>query len=202
MKTSSLKIVRVLFPLLALGLLACQPPEPTDPTVGAAVARGEGRVPGTSQRKPSAPVTVDYEVIGTPSVGRPMEIQLSFSSSQADPPVYASYRVPEPAALSFVELPWDKMPVDMRRANGGSSGVQRLRLTPHREGRIYLNVVTEIETEMGSLSKSTSIPIDVSGPGEQIKSNQDRELPEPGVEVEVDSAGEAIISLPAEQNGD
>lgn len=198
---SGFKKLTILLPLFTFGVTGCQPPEPTDPTVDASASASERQAsPLPVQNKPSAPVTVEHEVLGRPTVGQPTEIELSFASSEADATVTASYRIADPAALSFVEMPRDKMPVAMQRANGGGKGLQRLWIRPHSEGRHYLNVLTEIETAAGSLSKSTSIPIDVAGLGAQLQNKQVQQMPE--AEPQVDSAGEAIISMPARRGGD
>jgi hypothetical protein len=63
-----------------------------------------------------------------------------------------------------------------------------VRVIPLREGRLYLNVAAEVETESGSFSSVTAVPIQV-GPAV-------RELQENGV-VTTDENGELIRTLPA-----
>lgn len=220
MKKPKLNLLMVILPLIALGLMACEPPEPTDPTVNPSNNKGESEaidgeaidseaieneatehelIELPAQAKPSAPVTVEYEVVGTPAVGEPTEIELSFASGEVDAAVSVSYRIENSAGLSFVEAPRDNMPVQMQRANGGSRGLHRLRIRPLSEGRQFLNVLTEIETEAGRLSKSTSIPIDVAAHGAQLQLQNKQVRETPGTEPQVDSAGEAVISMPAQE---
>lgn len=204
MNTVSVKqcMTSLVLSLLAVSLLGCEPPDPVDPTLDTATDKRGGDAapsrPAAVQGKPSAPVSVDYEIVGTPVVGEPTQIDLNFASSEAEALVYATYRIPDSSALTFVDVPGDKTPVEMQQVNGGSTGRHRLQVTPHSDGRHYVNVLAEIETELGSLTKSTSIPIEVASLGAQLQSKQSQQTRE--AEAQVDSSGEAIISMPATEN--
>lgn len=194
----------------ALGLLACNPPDPLDPKVETTVApKVEAKAEAkdaepaprnvTTQAKPSAPVQLDYEIADTPAVGRPTEIELTFRSSESGAPVRADFRIADPAALSFIELPPDAAPIAMEKWRGGSVGHYRLRVMPHRKGRHVINVLANIDTNIGQLSRSMAIAVDVPGNGAQEKQEPvSDQAPEP--EVRMDSNGEAIIPMPARES--
>jgi hypothetical protein len=64
-------------------------------------------------------------------------------------------------------------------------------VVPQREGRLYLNVSAEVETEGGTLLKSMAIPIQVGSAPRQQQTNG---------ELKPDADGEPVISMPAEEN--
>jgi len=138
--------------------------------------------------KPGGPVRFAYRVVGTPVVGQPVTIDLEVSSNVGDRPVTLTYRNPDKTALSFPESQAASVPLvlDDERAIA-----QQVTIIPMREGRLYLNVAAEIETETGSLSSVTAIPIEVGA--------KPREPEENGA-VTSDEDGELIRSLPAEES--
>jgi hypothetical protein len=67
---------------------------------------------------------------------------------------------------------------------------QQVIVVPQREGRLYLNVYAEVDTEEGTLLKSVAIPIQVGrAPRQPEASGEPRQSPD----------GETVISLPAEE---
>jgi hypothetical protein len=64
-------------------------------------------------------------------------------------------------------------------------------VVPQREGRLYLNVSAEVETEQGTLLKSMAIPIQVGSAPRELQTNG---------EVSQDADGEAIVSMPADED--
>ncbi|MEX1032417.1 MAG: hypothetical protein WDZ30_03580 [Cellvibrionaceae bacterium] len=183
-------------------LVACQESELTNPRVDVASATATdnhdlAELPSAIRGKPSAPISVEYVIEGTPVAGQTVELELTFTNSHDGSSIYVSYRSADADALSFVTTPAEKMPIIMHKENGRGKGKHRLRLVPRKEGRHYLNVLMELETEMGQLVKSTSIPIDVASLGAQLQNKPDRQTPQR--DVQVDSEGEAIISMPARE---
>lgn len=143
-----------------------------------------------SPGKPTAPISIDYEIIGTPVVGNPLSIDVNVSSTRGDVPIRLRYSILDADSLSFPEAQPEE--VALGRVSERQPAVRQVTVIPQREGRLYLNVTAEIETADGALIKSMAIPIQVgSGPGEREKNG----------EVTVDADGEAIISLPADEEG-
>jgi len=70
-------------------------------------------------------------------------------------------------------------------------GVQQVRVVPMREGRLYLNVSASVETENGSMSTVTAIPIQVG--------DATRTLSENG-ELQTDAEGNQIRVMPAKED--
>ena len=60
-------------------------------------------------------------------------------------------------------------------------------IIPLREGRLYLNVSASIETEEGTMSTVTAIPVQVGEGGREVEENGT---------LSTDENGEAIRSLP------
>jgi hypothetical protein len=71
------------------------------------------------------------------------------------------------------------------------SASRQVVVVPKREGRLYLNVSAEIETEEGSLIKAISIPVQVGAAREERGTNG---------ELKEDGNGDPVVSMPAEEN--
>lgn len=141
-----------------------------------------------SAGKPSAPVTIDYTVIGTPVIGQPVNINLEVTSSLGRRPVTLNYRINDARNLAFAQAQPQRValaaPADTGRA------AQQVTVIPQREGRLYLNVSAEVETDEGMLMKSMAIPIQVGKAPQQRGTNG---------ELREQANGEAVISMPAEE---
>ncbi|WP_348246283.1 hypothetical protein, partial [Salmonella enterica] len=59
--------------------------------------------PPSSPGKPTAPVTIDYDVIGVPIVGHPVNVDIAVSSTQGDAPVKLRWHVLDTGSMSFPE---------------------------------------------------------------------------------------------------
>ena len=140
--------------------------------------------------KPQGPVTISYRIIGTPIVGLAVSVDLQFASSLGTQPFRVSYRVNDPTAMQFPESQSLTVSVSPSGREGGSA--QQVTVIPLREGRIYLNVAAEFETDDGSRSTVTAIPIQV-GPAAP------RVILENGT-VMTDENGELIRTMPAKEN--
>lgn len=140
-----------------------------------------------SPGKPTAPISIDYNIIGTPIVGNPLSIDVSVSSTQGEAPVKLTYRVLDAASLTFPDAQPEE--IALGRVNERQPAVRQVTVVPQREGRLYLNVTAQIETEDGALIKSMAIPIQVGdAPAER----------EVNGEVVEDADGETVISMPAD----
>lgn len=136
------------------------------------------------------PVRIDYRVIGEPIVGQPVAVDLQIESSLGTQTLDLSYRVNDSTALSFPET--QAMAVALSPALGIDQrglAAQQVNVIPLREGRLFLNVAVSIETDTGSWSSVTAVPIQVG--------QAPRELLENGT-VTTDEDGELIRVLPAE----
>ena len=140
--------------------------------------------------KPQGPVTISYRVIGTPIVGQPVSLDLQFASSLGTQPFRVTYRVNDPTAMQLPESQSRTVSVSPTDSEGRSA--QQVTVIPLREGRLYLNVAAAFETESGSVSTVTAIPIQV-GPAAP------RVILENGT-VKTDENGELIRTLPAKEN--
>lgn len=149
--------------------------------------------PGPSNNhtvKPQGPVTISYRLIGTPIVGQTVALDLQFSSALGTQPFRVSYRVNDPTAMRFPES--QSLTVSVSPSGGEGRSAQQVTVIPLREGRIYLNVAAEFETDDGSRSTVTAIPIQV-GPAAP------RVILENGT-VKTDENDELIRTMPAKEN--
>ncbi|MEX2122712.1 MAG: hypothetical protein WD795_02385 [Woeseia sp.] len=143
----------------------------------------------TSPGKPSAPITIDYTVIGSPIVGQPVSINLEVSSSMRDRPITLNYRVNDARDMTFPQAQPQR--IALAAFGDAERAAQQITVVPQREGRLYLNVSAEVETEGGTLLKSMAIPIQVGDAPRQQQTNG---------ELKEDDQGEPVISMPAEEN--
>ncbi len=120
---------------------------------------------------------------------QPIAIDLRFISLVSDRPVNVTYRINDPTALRLAESQPESLSVGPAEDSGGRP--HQVTIIPLREGRLYLNVAASIETENGTLSTVTAIPIQVGEAPRSVQQN--------GV-AGTDENEEAIRSLPAQEN--
>ena len=140
-----------------------------------------------SPGKPSAPISIDYEVLGKAIVGLPVAINVTVRATQDTGPISVQYSINDASALVFQEGQ-----VERREYRGRSElDVQQVAVVPMREGRLYINISVEVQTPGGSMIKSMAIPIQVGNAPLQPQTNG---------EVKDAPDGETVISMPAQEN--
>jgi hypothetical protein len=172
---------------LALALAGCGGDPGTDP----ATAETPGKPPPEAARtvKPMGPVQISYRIVGTPIVGQPVAIDLEVRSVQGPQAVTLSYRINDATAMQFPEAQPAEVSIAARTDEGPSQ--QQVRVIPLREGRLYLNVSADVETESGTLSTVTAIPIQVGGTTSRI--------PQQNGSLTIDQDGEQIRVVQGER---
>ena len=149
----------------------------------AAVASGRANSPG----KPSAPISLDYEVLGKPIVGLPVAINVTVNAAQDVGAVSLQYSINDASSLRFQEGQVERLEI----ASLADNSMQQVTVVPQREGRLYVNISAEVQTPGGSMIKSMSIPIQVGSTPQQPQING---------ELKRGPGGEMVISMPAEEN--
>ena len=139
--------------------------------------------------KPQGPVTIAYKIIGTPVVGQPVAVDLKVKSTLGPQAITLSYRVNDSTAMQFSED--QALQVSIAPTNDQAPSLQQVRVIPMREGRLFLNVSATMQTEGGTISTVTAIPIQVGAAPREIQGNG---------EVMLDENGELIRSLPAKED--
>ena len=153
-------------------------------------ADDEATVPATG--KPTAPIDIRYRVIGTAIAGEPVNIELEVRSTLRNAPITLDYRINDPRELAFDEAQPRRVELRAMEVAGDATSARRqVTVIPQREGRVYLNVSATIETADGAMIRSIAIPVQVG---------RGRSEPEINGELQEDSDGEAVISMPAEEN--
>lgn len=179
--------------LAVLTIAACQAPdEGAGDAATATDSASESKPPRdveTSAGKPSAPIRIDYAVIGNAVVGQPVSINLEVSSTVRDTPIALNYRINDARNLRFPQAQPER--VSLGALGDGERAREQVTVVPQRDGRLYLNVSAEIETEGGTMLKSMAIPIQVGRAPSQQQANG---------ELTEDGDGEAVISMPAEES--
>ncbi len=137
---------------------------------------------------PGGPVKISHAVIGTPIVGQPLTIDLSFLSTRGTEPLVVKYRANDVTALDF---PTQQVQSATVMPDAESlTAAQQVTVIPQREGRIYLNVAVGVESDIGTSSTVMAIPIQVGeGP---------RAFEENGT-LETDADGNPIRVLPSRE---
>ena len=139
--------------------------------------------------KPTGPVTVDYRVIGQAVVGQPVAIDLEIRSAIGAKPVSLNYRINDSSAMEFA--PSQPKQAALVFADVWEPGTQQVMVVPRREGRLFLNVAAEVETDGGTISTVTAVPIQVGPAPEGAEENGT---------VTTDENGEQIRVLPADES--
>ena len=178
--------------LLAVALTACSNGDEAGAPVQVAVDTGAPEVtfePKGLAREPHtpfAPVRLEYKILGKPTVGQPVAIDLKIQSNMGPQAVNVNYRITDSSALVLGEA---QLPnVEVLPDPGESFSSQQVIVVPQREGRLYLNVACDVKTPDGLMSTVQAIPIQVGAGTRQLEEN--------GV-VTTDENGELIRSLPA-----
>ena len=182
------KMNRAIIPLLALSMLSACGDEAGEAPASDAVATKS--VPVTSHtEKVQGPVQIDYKIIGIPIVGQPVGIDLQVVSRIGPQEMTLSYRVNDSTAMQLAETQLDRVTLAATRDERPS--LQQVQVIPLREGRVFLNVSVSIETDDGTMSSVTAIPIQV---GAAVREPQDNG------ELLTDESGEQVRSLPAKED--
>ncbi len=182
----------ILAMVASAALAACNAPTETDAAsntletpVAKTAAASEQRSPG----KPSAPISIQYKILGTPVVGQPVAIEVDVSSALRGQPFQISYSVLDSDSMSFPASQPQRIEVSI--ADNERSAARQVTVVPLREGRLYLNVTAEIETDNGVVLKSIAVPIAVG---------QSAAAPDVNGELRNTAEGETVISMPAREN--
>jgi hypothetical protein len=141
-----------------------------------------------SAGKPTAPIAIDYTVVGTPIVGQPVSINLEVSSLLPGRALTLNYRINDARNLVFPQAQAQRVALGV--LGDSDRAAQQVIVVPQREGRLYLNVSAEVETEQGTLLKSIAIPIQVGSAPRELQTNG---------EVRQDADGDAIVSMPGDE---
>lgn len=142
----------------------------------------------TSPGKPSAPIDIEYEIMATPVVGIPLSINVRVASS-LDQPIILNYRINDTTGLLFSDA--QAQNVSLAPSVDGAFTTEQVTVIPQREGRLYLNVSAQIETEAGMMAKVMAIPIQVGSL---------RPAPVLNGELTSGDDGEALLSMPAKED--
>lgn len=175
--------------IAAIAIAACgaEPANTGSTTASKATGKfAEGNA--TSPGKPSAPITIDYEVLGNAIVGLPVSINVQVRGTRDDLGlVSVSYSINDRSALRFQEGQVERYDIlDVREARR-----EQLAVVPQREGRLYVNVSVEVETPGGTMIKSMAIPIQVGNAPESSRTDG---------ELKQGPDGELVQSMPAREN--
>ncbi len=139
-----------------------------------------------SPGKPLAPIDFEYELLGEPTVGQPLEIRIT-SNIQAELDVLnvalsGNERVQVPAAIARFR---------MARPASSEPMTRTISVTPLASGTMYLDVLLQADIRGRQQSRAVTIPIRV---GAQSQPSA------PNGTLSTDAQGQPIISLPADEN--
>jgi hypothetical protein len=152
------------------------------PTVDAGTKRSPG--------KPTAPISIEYDVVGKAVVGQPLGVNLRVSSKRPDQPVTMHYRINDSSAMVFPESQAQR--IELGSAADDSPRAQQVTVIPQREGRLFLNVSAEVQTENGTMFRSLAIPIQVGARSA---------APAVNGEIQTTPEGESVVSMPGSESG-
>lgn len=138
---------------------------------------------------PGAPAKIAHALVGTPVVGQPLQVDLSFESMAGAVTMVVDFRINDSTALIFPDQ-------QVRSATitpdaDSLIAMQQVTVIPQREGRLYLNVEVAIESDTGMSSTVMAIPIQVGeGPRAYVENGT----------LSTDARGNAIRVLPGSRD--
>ena len=153
----------------------------------AEIAARQGDSPG----KPVAPIDIDYEVLGEPRPGEPVEIELRLRSS-LEGPVTVQLQPREGLQMGASQAAEVRRET-LRPLDNASRepATERVVVVPSAEGRFYLTVLVSVTTAQGEHIRAVSIPVQVGDQPPTLQQNGELRTTE----------GETVRSLPAKQSG-
>ena len=144
------------------------------------------RVLEGSTAKPAPPISVDYQILGEPAVGRPLQIEVTTRSRATLSGVQLEIHAEERLAMSSVS------------PNRNISGSRReeatartMTVTPLAEGVLEISVLVRATLNGTSQARSIVIPIRV-GSADETGSHEHL--------VRIDETGERVISFPVDES--
>lgn len=174
--------------LLALG--GCQQDAGTAGAPPAAVKdKSAASMTQRSPGKPSAPVSIDYKILGTPLVGQPVAVEITVASNDPGQSMRLSYFIDDSDSMLFADAQPESIDVEIPRDQPVAA--RQVRVVPQREGRLYLNVTAAVTTPDGMMLKSIAVPISVGSNAVRLDLNG---------ELKQAENGETVISMPAVEN--
>jgi hypothetical protein len=138
--------------------------------------------------KPGGPVRISYRIIGTPVVGQPVTVDLKVESNVGDAPITLTYASNDSTAMTFPES--QQRSIALAFIEGEKEIAQQVTVVPAREGRLFLNVAAQMQTDTGSLQTVTAIPLQVGAAPRQLEQNGT---------VTTDENGNPIREVPASE---
>ena len=162
--------------------IVAESPATTAPEAGSKPGRSDGQT-----IKLQGPVSISYKIIGAPIVGQAVAVDLQIVSNVGAQAITLTYRVNDTTAMQFPEA--QPPSVSMAATDSAEPQTQQVRIIPLREGRLFLNVSASVETDGGTISTVTAIPIQVGPAARQQQENGT---------VTTDENGEAIRVLSGE----
>lgn len=168
MQTSSLPIT-VLLVIAALatacgdGTRSRATPAASAPTTGAPLDVEED----------GAPISFRYNVNGNPVVGKPVSVSLTLRTPVEDRPITLTYRAPEAGSLEFPES--QSSSIEVLPIGDAERRPLQVTVIPQRDGRVFLTVSANMETDTGAVMRSISIPLQVARAAPDAGSEEDAE---------------------------
>ena len=136
----------------------------------------------------AAPINIDYEIIGTPVIGIPLSINVKVSSG-LDKPIRVNYRINDTTSLMFPDA--QSKTVSLVPIGDEAYSAEQVTVIPQREGRLFLNISAEVDTDVGTMARVMAIPIQVGSL---------RRTPQVNGGLTTGEDGEALISMPAKED--
>ena len=170
--------------LIITFLVSCQSQSDTAETAADNKETIRNSQPQASPGKPSAPIKMDYQLLGKPVIGQPLEISVNLSTP-INKTVNAKYSHEK-------QLHSDNhRQLSFKPASGRKPENRIISITPMEEGIHYITIMAEVEIDDRIQAKSFVIPIEVG------EVDWKKHLAPEGT-IKNDSNGGKVISLPAE----
>jgi len=140
--------------------------------------------------KPGAAVDIRYEILSKPAVGVPVEMQIVLVPSAGVDSLDAKI-----GGMDGITLAGD-LSVHFDKVEAGKAYRHTVSLLPDRTGIFYITVTATTQIHGQGLARTFSIPFAVGDAAAQQKA----QIKEATREVSRDATGEAIESMPAQEN--
>ncbi len=175
--------------LVVTGACADRISSEQSPVASTADSAASQMTQGAVSSKTTAPIEMQYEIQGSPTIGEPLTIDVYLTPTVAATEMRARFDAGE--GLELVR-PSDSILMSPPKA--GTVQVHTVTVVPWQEGRFYVGVVASIKVGGVEQSRAFSIPV-------QVAASVGRVLGESNGRLMQDEEGNPIVSLPAEDRG-
>jgi len=126
----------------------------------------------TASSKPSAPIEMQYTFDSIPTLGRVLQVDIQFSTSQATDEIKASIKTTSGLHLQTMQHSYN-----LSLNKKSDTTLMTIRLIPQKAGLNYLHITAHIKVRGKNQAKAFSIPVTIGWTKKSQKTSSEIDTP-------------------------